>query len=99
MHDLTGLKLLARLRLELSHLNEHNFNNNFRECMNPLCPCSLEIDYSSHFCLHCHYHANVQKTLLHKLQSVDENNLNQSENKIAELYVVRNSISNTTVVY
>ena len=39
--DPNGLKLLTRLRLGLSHLNEHKFNHNFKECVNPLCSCSL----------------------------------------------------------
>ena len=30
-----GLKLLTRLRLGLSHLNEHRFNYNFQNCINP----------------------------------------------------------------
>ena len=47
IHNATGLKLLTRLRLGLSHLNEHRFNYNSRDCVNPLCPCSLES--SSHF--------------------------------------------------
>ena len=32
-----GLKLLTRLRLGLSHVNEHRFNHNFENCVNPLC--------------------------------------------------------------
>ena len=85
IHNPTGLKLLARLRLGLSHLNEHKFNHNFRCCENPLCPCSFEIESCSHFFLHCHYHIHVQKTLFHELQSVDEIMLNQSDNEILEL--------------
>ena len=38
--DPKGLKLLTRLRLEFSHLNEHRFRHNFEECVNPLCSCS-----------------------------------------------------------
>ena len=41
------LKLLARLRLGLSHLDEHRFNHNFQNCINPLCHCSLEIESTS----------------------------------------------------
>ena len=41
--DPQGLKLLARLRLGFSHLNEHRFRHNFQDCINPLCSCSLEI--------------------------------------------------------
>ena len=41
IHNQTGLKLLTRLRLSLSHLNDLKFNHNFRDCINPLCSCSL----------------------------------------------------------
>ena len=36
------IKYLTRLRLGLSHLNGHKFRHNFQDCLNPLCPCSLE---------------------------------------------------------
>ena len=42
-----GLKLLTHLRLGVSHLNEHRFNHNFQNCINPLCHCSLEIESTS----------------------------------------------------
>ena len=37
IHNPTGLKLLVRLRLGLSHHNDHKFNHNFKDCINPLC--------------------------------------------------------------
>ena len=33
--DPIGLKLLTRLRLGFSHLNEHKFRHNFQDCLNP----------------------------------------------------------------
>ena len=39
-----SLKPLTRLKLGLSHLNEHRFNHNFQNCINPLCTCSLEVE-------------------------------------------------------
>ena len=33
--DPIGLKLLTRLRLEFTHLNEHRFRHNFGNCVNP----------------------------------------------------------------
>ena len=53
--------------------------------MNPLCPCSLKIESSSHSFLPCHYHIDINKTIFYELQSVDENILNQSDNEIVEL--------------
>ena len=38
------LKLLTRLRLGLSHLNEHRFNHNFQNYINPICNFSLEVE-------------------------------------------------------
>ena len=43
IHNPIGLKLLTRLRLGLSRLNEHKFKHNLQDCINPLCTCSLEI--------------------------------------------------------
>ena len=47
IHNPSGIKLLTRLRLGLSHLNEHKFNHNFDDCVNPFCTCSLEPDSTS----------------------------------------------------
>ena len=33
------IRLMARLRLGLSHLREQKFNRNFQNCINPLCSC------------------------------------------------------------
>ena len=37
--DPKGLKLLIRLLLGFSHLNEHRFRHNFENCINSLCSC------------------------------------------------------------
>ena len=60
-----GLKLLTCLRLGLSHLNEHRFNHNFQNCINPLYSCSLEIESTFHFLLHWHHYTNICVTLKH----------------------------------
>ena len=49
IHNPLGLKLLTSLRLGLSHLNEHMFNHNFEDCINPLCSCSLEVESTANF--------------------------------------------------
>ena len=60
-----GLKLLTRLRLGLSHLNEHRFNHNFEDCINPLCTCSFEVESTYHFFLHfCYYDSSFVKLML-----------------------------------
>ena len=70
IHNPVGLKLLTRLRLGLSHLNEHRFNHNFQSCINPLCSCSLAIESTTHFLLHCHHFSNICSTLLNSINEV-----------------------------
>ena len=85
IHNPIGLKFLTRLRLGLSHLNEHKFKHNFQDCVNPLCSCSLEIESLSHFFLNCHHFTNICATLFDDLQSVDRNIPSFSDNELVDL--------------
>ena len=42
--DPLGVKLLTRLRLNFSHLNEHKFRHGFNDTLNPLCACGNDIE-------------------------------------------------------
>ena len=64
------LKLVTRLRLGFSHLNEHRFNHNFQSCINSLCSCSLAIESTIHFLLHCHHFSYICSTLLNSINEV-----------------------------
>ena len=68
-----GLKFLTRLRLGLSHLNEHRLKHNFKGCINPLCFCSLEVENTLHFFLHCHHYSTFRMGLMNKVNQIDEN--------------------------
>ena len=46
-----GIRLMTRLRLRLSRLREHKFNQNFQNCINLLCSCAMDIESTSHFFL------------------------------------------------
>ena len=70
IHDPMGIKYLTRLRLGLSHLNDHKFRHNFQDCLNPLCPCSLEFDSSIHYFLHCQYYNGIRKTILDTVKKI-----------------------------
>ena len=89
--NFAGLRLLLRLRLGLSHLNEDRFNHNFQNCINPLCTCSLEVESTSHFFLHCLHYNDICETLLNELKSVDENILKLSGNKLINLLLYGDS--------
>ena len=63
----TGLTLLKRLRLGPSNLNQDKRNHNFRDFVNQLRPCSLQIESPFSFFLHCHYFTGIRKTLFNEL--------------------------------
>ena len=71
--DPVGLKLLTRLRLGFSHLNEHRFRHNFQDCINPVCSCSLDIEDTTHYLLHCHHFVQHRIDLMNSVISVLEN--------------------------
>ena len=71
--DLVGIKFLTRLRLDFSHLNEHRFCHNFKNCLNPLCSCSLEIEDTLHYLLHCRHFSVHRRDLMNSVKSVFNN--------------------------
>ena len=55
INDAIGIKLITRLRSGFSHLRKHKFKHNFRDTLNPLCSCSIEVETVSHYFQHCHF--------------------------------------------
>ena len=101
---------LTRLRLGLSHLNEHRFNHNFDidSCSSPLCSCSLEVESTKHFFLQCRHDTNICKTLLNTVEMIDESILNVNDDDLTEILLFVNckfslegnsSISKTSINY
>ena len=83
-----------RLRLGLSHLNEHRFNHNFDSCINPLRTCSLEIESTTHCFLHCHFYSNIHKTLLDDLNVIHVNISQYFETALTDLLLYGKSSFN-----
>ena len=88
--DYSGQKLLTRLRLKLSHLNEHKFRHNFRDTLNPLCTCSLEPETVKHFLLHCPHHSTLHRTLLDSVFAIDDSISNLSDDDLVNILLYGN---------
>ena len=91
-----GLKLLTRLKLSLSHLNEHRFNHNFQNCINLLCNCTLEVESTVHCFLHCNHYHNIRAKLLSSLEVIDTNLLKLSEEQLTKVLLYSFSQFNQT---
>ena len=79
VHDPLGTKLLTRLRLKFSHLNEHKFRHGFNDTINPMCACGTEVETTEHFLLRCHFYSTLRLELFENLEKIDPNFLNVNE--------------------
>ena len=69
IHDLDGVKLLARLQIKFSDLCSQRFNHNFH-CPHPFCLCKTGIEDNEHFLLHCPCFSSQHKGLLDLVSSL-----------------------------
>ena len=61
VNDTIGIKLITRLRLGFSYLQEHKLKHNFQDMLNLLCSWSIEVEFSFvflNFFLLFHYPLN-----------------------------------------
>ena len=76
IYDPLGVKLLTRLRLQFSHLNEHKFRHGFEDTINTMCACRSEVETTEHFLLRCHFYSPQRLELFENLEKVDASFLN-----------------------
>ena len=82
-----GLKLLTRLRLGLSHLNDHNL----KDCINPLCSCSLSAENNVHFFLQCHHFSLQRQVLMNNIESIDKDTINETDSNLVNILLFGSS--------
>ena len=62
-HNPKGIKHLTELRVNFSHLWDHEFKHSFEDTISQLCICSLEAE-TNHFILHFPYYENERYILV-----------------------------------
>ena len=67
--DISGIKLLTKLRVEFSDLRSHRFFHNFN-CVSPICSCKLEEEDNSHFFLRCPQFHSIRINLLSNISEI-----------------------------
>ena len=86
--DSDGLKLLTRLRVNLSHLKEHKYRHNFSDTFNPFCNCGLlEIESTSHYLLRCAFFSDQRKILFESISMSKGDISNLSDSKKVDLFL------------
>ena len=87
IHNPKGIKLVARLRLGLSHLREHKFKHIFQDTINPLC----NLWSATHFFLHCPFFINERRTLLSTIRSLDSKLLDCTDYDLTQTLLFGNT--------
>ena len=85
VQDQVSIKLLARLRLGLSHLREHKFRHNFEDNLNPLCSCSIEAETTLQFFLRCQFFNDIQEILMNDLMNIDRSLPSLTQDKVINI--------------
>ena len=93
VHDPIAVKLLSRLRLQFSHLNEHKFRHGFNNTVNPMCPCGTEVETNEHFLLRCYCSSSQRSELFDSLYNLDPS-FSKLNNKEKVAYLLYGSTSN-----
>ena len=79
-----GLKFVTRLPLELSHLREHKFKHSFQDSINPICSCSLDVESTIHYFLHCPQFTIERHTLLNTISQINNKLLDSNESNLIQ---------------
>ena len=83
-----GIKLLTRLRLGLSHLNEHKFKHGFNDTISFICIWGGDIESINHLFLHCPEYCEARPALFDNIQSIDKMLLSQNESSLTHFFTV-----------
>ena len=91
IHHPVGIKLLARLRLGVSHLHEHKFRHNFYDTLNPSCSCSIEAETTLHYLLCAHNFSSARLALINDLNLIDPTISQLNETALANILLYGDS--------
>ena len=97
IHDPAGVKLLSRLRLKFSHLNEHKFRHDFKDALSAMCDCSSETETTDHFLLCCPFIAINRQKLLNDLLKIDPSLRNLKVELLLDIVLYGSDKYNDTV--
>ena len=98
-----GIKLITRLKFDLSHLYEDKFRRNLQENHNPIRSSGEDKETTIHYLLHCPNFLEEGRALLDNLQSTGGNIHVTDDSQISELLLFdvssNNDASNTCIIH
>ena len=89
VHDVYGVKLLSRLRLNFSHLNEHKVRHGFKDGTNCMCDCGSATETTLHFLLQCQEYQTIRLEPLNGIYNLDPKIKKLSNDKRLTFIIIR----------
>ena len=89
VHDVYGVKLLSRLRLNFSHLNEHKVRHGFKDGTNCMCDCDSATETTLHFLLQCQEYQTIRLEPLNGIYNLDPKIKELSNDKRLTFIIIR----------
>ena len=89
------LKFVTRLCLDLSQLREHKYKHSFQDSMNPLFSCSLDVESTIDYLLHCPLFTTKRHTLLNTISQIDNKFRDSSESDLIRHLLFRDPSKDT----
>ena len=80
--DIYGINLFTHLRLNFSHLNEHNFRHNFNNTINPMCNCGADTERTIHYLLRSQLYSVQPVELFNDIYKLNFRLQNSSEDQL-----------------
>ena len=85
IHDTISVKILTRLWIKCSNLNEHKFCHNFKDTVVPMCNCGTETQTTEHFFLHCPVFVTERQKHLVNIYSKNFSSQNLNEESMIDI--------------
>ena len=108
IYDIEGVKILTKLRLQFSALNEHKFRHRFN-ATSPICKCGIANEDNQHFLLHCPLYNDIHHNLHDEISEIlDLNTFNFDDDFLCSLllygdekfpFIINKTILEATIKY
>ena len=93
-HKPIAIKYITRIRLGLSHLQEHIFKNSFQDTINPICNCGNDTESAIYFFLHCSLYSKECWMPLSSLVNMDDKLLDNTNFWLTQNLMFANTVFN-----
>ena len=84
-HKLKEVKLIKKLWIGISYLQDHKLKHSFQGCLSLICSCGIKFETTVHYLFRCPNYLHERKTPLDNIKSIFCNILGQNDTFISNV--------------